>query len=322
MILLRSADGGSPTSRLAVAVFGAGLVGSAVVEVLVRLGHLRASVYPFDWEAGVRGEEQLKTIDDAITGILVHGGSLSFLWSAGRAGFGATVEETSAELERFRTVLRMAELCAHRFPASCPSFHLVSSAGGLFEGQRCIGPDSVPQPRRQYGWMKLRQEGLLQASVFLNYQIYRLSSVYGYLRPGRRWGLITTLLVNGVHQRASFLTGRMSTLRDFVFVGDVASCIAPRILADDGRPSCETTLLASGRSCSLFEVQRMLEDVIGRKVFVAYSLDPANSSDITFSPSAVFPGWYPCDLRTGLLRVYRDALSSGALFSAAPQWRL
>ena len=42
-------------------------------------------------------------------------------------------------------------------------FFLMSSIGGLFEGQALINSESNPKPLRPYGKLKLSQEGYLQS---------------------------------------------------------------------------------------------------------------------------------------------------------------
>src|SRR5256885_1733395 len=84
----------------------------------------------------------------------------------------------------------------------------VGLVGGLFEGQRHIERDSVPEPRRPYGELKLRQEQLLaSSSAPLVRCVYRLTSVYGHAHTRRRQGLIPTLVVNGLRHRVSTIVG-------------------------------------------------------------------------------------------------------------------
>lgn len=314
MILLAGPERGR-RPPFALAVFGAGLIGSAVAEAVAAHAQAAPGELPLLW-GGRRWDEQLGAVEERLAALLtaLPRGVLRVLWSAGRAGFAATDEEAAVELQSFRSVLEMTERLALRFPQGDAAFHLVSSAGGLFEGQRHVGPSSRPSPRRPYGRLKLRQEQLLQASdAPFARRIYRVTAVYGYLRPRQRLGLISTLLLNGVRRRVTRITGRMSTLRDFVFVADVAAHIA-RALVDERGPGERVALLAHAKPSSLFEVQGLIEGILGRKIYVSYSLDLDNSEDITFSPGALPAGWHPSDLGPNLARIYREAVASGALF--------
>jgi UDP-glucose 4-epimerase len=322
MLLTRPGGGARPP--LVIAVFGAGLIGSAVVESLASRAATRRQELASPWGHDTGEEERLRALEAAIAASLegLAGGLLRVLWSAGRAGFSATEEAAAAELAGFRKVLALAERLARRFPDARTSFHLVSSAGGLFEGQRNVGSTSLPCPRRPYGRLKLRQEELLRASgAPLARRIHRVTSVYGYLRPRQRIGLVSALLLNGVRQRVTGITGRMSTLRDFVFVADVAAHLATALLDDADStgesPAESVALVAAGKPFSLLEVRHLVEKALRRRIYVSYSLDPLNSEDVTVAPDALPAGWNPSDLGSNVARIYRDALCSGA-FGAPP----
>lgn len=327
MILLAN-SGGTPRAPRTIAVFGAGLIGSAVVETLTSRASLQGETIPLSWADPALQARQLQEIEERIAAMFARswgtetpscsseGASLAVFWSAGQAGFTATEADTMGEQSSFRAVLSMAERLARRFPEVRTLFYLISSAGGLFEGQRHVDKGAIPTPRRPYGLLKWQQEQLLLASdAPVLKRIYRLTSVYGYLRPHQRTGLISTLLLNGVRHKTSTITGLMSTLRDFIFAGDIAGFLAHALLEDDGRPQESVQLLSGGKPSSLFEIQKMVEAVIRRKIYVSYSLQPSNSADITFSLSAP-PGWFPSDLRSSIGEIYREAFATGVLFEA------
>jgi nucleoside-diphosphate-sugar epimerase len=123
------------------------------------------------------------------------------------------------------------------------------------------------------------------------------------------------LLLNGIRRRVTPIEGRISTLRDFVFVEDVAAFLARSILAHDAGGAAPPLILAQGKPTSIWEVQRLIERVIGRRAYLSYSLTPANSEDTTFSRATFPAGWWPSDLASNVRRIYREALRSGAAFS-------
>jgi UDP-glucose 4-epimerase len=317
VILLRSEASTHELKRL-VAIFGAGLIGAATARALGRHLELHRQDFPLDWQdAALRGR-QLDALENDIAPRLESraAGSaarLDVLWSAGRAGFAARPEETAGELASFREVLnsvvRLASIAPERV-----AVHLVSSAGGLFEGQRRVGPAAVPTPLRPYSELKHEQERLL-ATAAIRGRAYRLSSVYGFVRPGQRIGLISTLLLNGIRHQVTHISGRMSTLRDFVFVDDVAGFLARAIHDEFPERTSAPVLLAQGKPSSIWEIQRLVEKVVGHRAYVSYSLLPENSEDTTFSTAALPAGWQPSDLPSNVRRIFREALRSGAAFS-------
>jgi len=145
-------------------------------------------------------------------------------------------------------------------------------------------------------------------------RIYRLTSVYGYARPGQRLGLIGTLLLNGLRQRVSSISGRMSTLRDFTWVEDIARFMAGDMLNPEHRTPLATYLLASGTPSSIRAIQKIIEDVIGRAIYVSYAQEPSNFEDTTFERVADAGLWVSSDLRTNIKKIYYEALSNAVTF--------
>lgn len=292
-----------------VAVFGTGLVGFSVLESLQARSHLHVTELPLDWQNPAARSTQLQMIEDTIRQELQSGARLNVLWSAGQAGFMSGDHETAAELQSFVDVLTMTEGLACSYPRT--TLHLISSAGGLFEGQRHVTTSSQPLPRRPYGHMKLQQEErLLSSKSPLARRVYRVTSAYGYARPRFRAGLVATLILNGVRRQVTHLTGRMDTLRDYVFIADVASYITDRLF-DDQENDASVVFLARARPCSLLEVQRLVEEALGRKLHVSYAMGAENAEDVTFAPATTPPNWHPSDLRGNVGIIYRDALSRG-----------
>lgn len=295
--------------RFLVAIFGVGLIGLSVVEILRLRFDSEATHLEFDWGDPPSRRAQLQAVEAIILKDIQSGARLSVLWSAGRAGFQSEQAEVDAERESFTEVLAMTERLAQR--EGLTSFHLVSSAGGLFEGQRHVMSNSVPEPHRHYGRLKLFQEQMLESSTApLTRRIHRVTSAYGLIRPGARSGLVAMMIASGIRRTVIPISGRMTTLRDFVFVGDAASFIAES-LVKEGDGVVSVTFLARARPCSLLEVQHIVEQTIRRRLLVSYSADPANAEDSTFAPEILPAGWHSSDLRANVGMIYRDALSRG-----------
>ena len=82
---------------------------------------------------------------------------------------------------------------------------MISSAGGLFEGQTFCDARSAPTPQRPYGEGKLNQEQLAWGRKGdAKIHIFRPSSVYG-VSPSGRIGLVTALI--GIHIAIVWMQG-------------------------------------------------------------------------------------------------------------------
>jgi UDP-glucose 4-epimerase len=311
LILLQTGDS-SPGHTIG--VFGVGLVGTALVDCLRTRGNLTSDVCTLDWRESRERDRHLREIEVRIAGSLDAAPAdtrrLTLVWSAGRAGFAAGREEIDSELDHYEAVLAFAERCASRFGLAKTRIVHFSSAGGLFEGQRLVDSNSVPRPRRPYGELKWEEERLLRLSA-IPAVIVRLSSVYGRMRAGQRAGLISTLLLNGIRREVSSILGSMDTLRDFVWAGDIAEFVSRRILSEEDASATSTVLLASGRPVSIFEVQSVIEGLLGYKVYITHAPTSSNREDITFARSVMPSGWFPSDLRTNVGILYREAMRAG-----------
>lgn len=325
----------TPSSRyddhpVVIALFGAGLLGSSVVNEVTTSGRFVDERLDLAWNDVALQAAHLHVLEARIHAALDGSGSgthasdarsssLKFFWSAGRAGFASTEGEAELELASFRALLGLVTRVAERFPSTRTSFYLLSSAGGLFQGQRFVDRSSKPSPRIPYGALKLRQEELLGAiDASIAKRVFRLTSVYGHLNPNHRSGLISSLISNGIRRRVTPITGWLSTLRDFIFVEDVARFIAPLLMDANEEAPDSSLLLAHGKPCSILEIQGMVERALGYRIYVRYSLDPSNREDITFSNGVLPSGWQSSDIDSNIERICKLAISSGAAFGFMP----
>ena len=306
MIVLDWADSGTAGGRHAVALFGLGLVGSAILSAIHRNSGARGQSLAFGWLDEAAREVESAAIVACLDAIARNAGdkplTLDIVWAAGRGGFQASTEEFSGEMAAFDAVLALTQTLATRHPEARLGFHLVSSAGGLFEGQRLVGADSVPSPQRAYGAVKLRQEALLAAlPASVAVSVYRPSSIYGF-KVGGRAGLISTLVVNAINNRTTRIFGDLNTLRDYVFVQDVGRFIARRLIDGDTRPPGppRTFLLASGKPTSMHEIVREIETRLHRRLLLKFDVAPSNARHMSFRPAALPAHWQPSALAYGV----------------------
>lgn len=311
-MLALTAPGAETHRRQAVLLFGAGLIGGRVAAALSRRGwsHVETPTPWHDDEGLRRHLDEAKRWFDGVRPL-----RLDVVWSAGRAGFASGKEQTRGEEQNFRRVLDMVSSLGAS--SSCGLvFHLVSSAGGLFEGQRHVDAASVPAPRRPYGALKLRQEELLlkldipraTGAPPLARRIYRLSSVFGPAPRGVRRGLIGALLHNAGEGRATPIVGQLTTLRDYVFTEDVGRHLADACTGDvftgPGADACQ--VLASGKPTTIHEIVQHVGRVVHRPPTLTFAARRDNATDITFAPSALPPRWVTTDLETAIFQLYRQ----------------
>lgn len=215
------------------------------------------------------------------------------------AGSGLMTPICGAKTRRCKPFLKRPRRVGAAVPIERRAFHLVSSAGGLFEGQVAVGRDAAPRPLRPYGEGKLRQEQLVSAEDRLGRRrIYRPSSVFGYAPRARR-GLIAALIAAAVQSRTARIMGSMTTQRDYVFARDVGRHISAAILSPGDAP-IRTSVLAQGRPTAIFEVIRLIEAQISTPVLLRLDPHPENGRDNTFLQSVLPKGFRPTRLPEGI----------------------
>ena len=288
-------------------ILGSGLIGSAIAgELSIRFSTVIHPIF-IDW-----GKEKTnllqnvyrqfaqvisKSIENCAVEPKVH-----VIWAAGSSNFSSDNVETKYELSIFSSCIKETSNLVITQLSEPVSFHLASSIGGLFEGQYCVSLNSTPNPIRPYGHLKLSEENLLSChnDTIFGY-VYRLSSVYGFVRPLQRKGLISTLIENAMMGRVTVISGSMCTLRDFVWAPDVARFIVRRI--EEKQPSVEPVLLASGKSETVENVKRLVEASLRRKVFSRYLYSPTNDASICVSKSELPDVWIPSYVISNIRRI-------------------
>jgi len=310
MILL-SWNAALPPRRRIVAIFGAGLIGGSIVRSLVSGQAAEAAILPFSWDApqDVQHDEMAK-IASAILAACPDTTDcrIDIVWSAGRAGFGGDSVTFEREKRSFDGALDLGRRLADASSAYRSRFHLLSSAGGLFEGQRHVGPDTKPTPLRPYGHAKLAQEQAVQAmQPDLDYAIYRPSSVYGYGGINGRVGLMVALIKAALRNETAHIYGLQETMRDFVLASDIGHFIARHVTHPTS--ASETFLLAAGRPTAMFEVVSLIESIMGRRLSLQFIRGGDNALHNSYLPSAIAKNWSPTSLEVGIAHTAEDMRS-------------
>lgn len=293
-----------------VLLFGIGLIGQAVLGELLRRSRFDIQLWFYNWYDPQQQQAQLNNLLTQLHNQVTYStnGRIDLIWSAGKGGFSSLREELVQELASFNRVLECAKELTRIFPQATHTFHLLSSAGGLFEGQIGIGLNSLPAPLRPYAELKLHQEErLLTLPAQLIKRIYRPSSVYGFAY-GARKGLITTLIENGLAQRVSKIFGQMDTLRDYVLCDDIGRFIAKQIIASSIASSTPIMILASGRAATISEIKYRIENVLGRHIYVYYQAESIAAHN-SYRQEIFPPGWQATDLTIGIRQVYHQLMN-------------
>lgn len=302
-LLKRWAAPSGPSDNHAVLLFGLGLVGGPIEEFLRRNGWGSKQI-DYDWSDGTRRTKQRAHIAEQVASWLagLRGTAeirLDTVWAAGRNGFDSSAEAMAAETALLAEVLEDARRLLDRTPDAEHSFHLISSAGGLFEGQVHIENANRPVPTRAYGVAKLQQERLVAGLPdAIRRMIYRPSSVYGY-RSGARVGLFSALLRGALENRTARIFGLADTLRDYVYNEDIGRFVVERILLPRGQETC---VLASGKPTSTYEAIHLIESVTRTRLYLQYDPAPRNALPMSFRPSALPRDWKVTPIETGIHR--------------------
>lgn len=282
--------------------FGIGLIGTAIMQAITDTGLYTRQRYLLDWGNKISYSDLLDRIFKDITGI-PYMTSVEVIWSAGRATFLSNEHETVEELINYKNIV--GYLNSHIASSVNVNFTLMSSAGGLYEGQRVIGKETLVSPKRYYGFLKLKQEEyLLEQNNFLTKSIYRLSSIYGNVHHHHRMGLIPTLLKNGLANRETKIYGNLSTLRDYVLARDVGFFLVNQSIISKSTSCGENVfVLASGKPTSVHEIIKRIEALLNKRVFISVQVNTTNSEHITYLNDISPPNWKVTDLNLGIAEV-------------------
>ena len=292
----------------AVALFGTGLIGSAIEEALHKGGRWRSTPRPCSWHDDRLRRDELASIAADLLGVLTVSSQAAvtrprcdIVWAAGVSGFASTPAQMQREHHLLGEICQMAEELANPHSALEVAFHLISSAGGLFEGRTRIDQWLAPAPLRPYGVGKVEQERLVQAlEPQIKTLVYRPASVYGF-RPGARRGLFATLIMNALTNTPTLINGAGRTLRDYVLARDIARFVAGKITTRMEGQACH--LLASGKPTSMFEVIAAIETLVQRPLYRRFEPRASNALHLSFATSALPAGFAPTPLGVGLAQL-------------------
>jgi len=146
------------------------------------------------------------------------------------------------------------------------------SSGGTVYGEPARNPvreDDPTEPFSTYGSLHLECERMIERATReagLRARVLRCSTVYGeHQRPNRGQGAVVTFLHRIERGEPIDLYGGGSTIRDYVYVRDVARAVVATAALEDG-PSVVN--VGSGQGTSLLELLRLAEAQVGQRAKV------------------------------------------------------
>lgn len=268
---------------------GLGLIGQSVCMALLKNGFTIENRYNINWSYIDDLNLKLKLAKEQISKV-DRLSSIHVVWTAGKGGFSSPAEEFKSEQIAFGKVIQFTSELDSSFQDTQVKIHVLSSAGGLFEGQTLVDNSSTPEPKRPYGLIKMQQENtVLSLSEKIHKQIYRPSSVYGYYGEGYRKGLIVTLIQRALQGVPIELYGRSDTLRDYVYLEDIGHYIAKCITQNATLE--QINFLTSGKPTSTFEVLNLVQGYISKPIYIRYIAEKRNDNNITYRKSSAPALW-------------------------------
>lgn len=250
---------------------GCGFIGSHVVERLARGGRppvVLTRSRPSEEVAALIEEPDLRIGDAADPEALADAlnGVGSVIFAAG--GLLPAASEQDPELDA-RLTLGPVEATLEALRERPGVELLYISSGGTVYGE----PERVPvdeghptHPRGTYGQLHLACERAVERERLehgLPARILRCATVYGERqRPDRGQGAVVTFLHRVERGESIDLYGKGTTVRDYIYAGDVAEACAGLLGRDEGPPILN---VGTGTGTSLFELLHMVEDHLGRR---------------------------------------------------------
>lgn len=284
--------------RILIIQLGSGLIGKAISGQLEHNNKVIIK-HKVNWAQIQQSTDWLSNISFSKTDY----DKVEIIWAAGKAGFAATEAQTNIELNNYTYLVTKLSESTALIPTR---FWLMSSAGGLHEGQTCVSPASKLNPSRPYAYLKLEQEKIVQ-KYFGHCVLCRVSSVYTTHNLNGRLGLIPVLMKNGIQNKISTLVGSESTLRDYILDKDIATYIVRHISAQSTLSGIQ--YLVNGSPVSIRTIKNYIEQITLKKLYIKYASTKQNAENITFLKSLKAPTFRSTPLLSNIKILYNSLLS-------------
>jgi len=156
----------------------------------------------------------------------------------------------------------------------------ISSAGTIYgNNQGLLNEETPAMPFSPYGIVKYAIENFLEyyrLKSGINYDIYRLSNVYG---PGQNkvgFGVINTWLRNAKEDAIIKVYGDGTASKDYIYIDDAVRLMSHSVVSDE-----DTSFLfniCSSETHSLNDIIRVIENILDKPLNVEY-IDRAKSDN-------------------------------------------
>lgn len=251
-------------------MIGCGFIGSNVVETLMRAGDrpvVLSRSRPSEAIVSALGEENLRLGDASEPEVLESAleGVSRVIFCAG--GLLPAAAERDPVRDRRLTLDPVAATLSAL--SARPGVGLTYlSSGGTVYGEPARNPvaESDPtSPISAYGRLHLECEGMIERATReagLRARVLRCSTVYGeHQLPNRGQGAVVTFLDRIERGEPIELYGGGSTIRDYIYVGDVARVVVESSRLEDGPLIVN---VGSGKGTSLLDLLRFAEAQVGQ----------------------------------------------------------
>jgi UDP-glucose 4-epimerase len=300
-------------------VIGCGFIGSNLVAALADRGEpftvLTRNRPPAEVTALI-GEGDLRLGDAADPAVVADAAAEAsrIVFCAG--GLLPAASEQDPELDR-RLTLAPVESTLTALEGRPEVILTYLSSGGTVYGEPVRVPvrETDPTaPKSAYGKLHLACEEMIAAASRnsgLRARVLRCATVYGeHQQPDRGQGAIVTFLHRIENDEKIDLFGGGSTVRDYVYVGDLAQAIIETMDSAEGP---DLVNVGSGEGTSLLEILRLAEAQVGRQAKV--TTNPERGFDvhrIVLDPSRLreMTSFAPTSLEEGIARTHRWLVSA------------
>lgn len=188
----------------------------------------------------------------------------------------------------------------------------ISSAGTIYgPSLNKLNEESDKQPFSPYGIIKLTIEHFLnyfKAKYDINYDIYRVSNVYGEgQNTGHGLGIINTFIEQIISNQKIQIFGNGDNIRNYVYVKDVAEVLSHSLKLDTSVSNIYN--IASNDTISINSLVSTLKKIIPIEFEINYkekrksdnsTIDVDNAKILSEIPNMVFT-----DLENGIIKTYQ-----------------
>jgi UDP-glucose 4-epimerase len=207
-------------------------------------------------------------------------------WAAGIATVSSAANECATEQEAFEQFL--LALPQH-LNMTNGTLALMSSAGGIYAGSAdlTISATTVPIPETPYGTLKLAMEesAFLSADLGSTVISFRITNLYGPRKNRTKaQGLVHHTVRAALTREPLTVFVPLGTLRDYVYVHDVAGTVRRRVSSTEHGSGIE--LVASGVTTSVAQLIAEVQRITHRRVPYSVSKERRGQpGNLIFAPS-------------------------------------